>query len=107
MSETYEKEFRGMLREDVPLTALEQTRERLISAISAQLTDQDVEFLLSFKSGKAQWDLLPLQGVSDLPAIKWKLQNIAKIPPQKHIEAQDKLKSVLEKLQAGELPNVQ
>jgi hypothetical protein len=104
MQDIYEKEFVGMLREEVLLTTLEQTRERLLSALSAQLTEQDMEFMLSFKAGEPRWELFPLEGVRDLPAVKWKLQNIAKMPRRKHAEAQKKLRAVLEKMKAGELP---
>lgn len=107
MHQTFEKEFRGMLREEVPLAELEHTRPRLMRALVEQMTDQDAEFLRSFKAGEPDWALLPLQGISDLPAIKWKLHNIAKMPPEKHAEAREKLQAVLGKLKAGELPDSQ
>lgn len=104
MRQTFENEFLGMLREEIPLAELEHTRPRLMRALAEQMTDQDVEFLLSFKSGEPNWALLPLNGIADLPAIKWKLHNIAKMPPQKHAEAREKLQAALAKLSAGELP---
>ena len=44
---------------------------------------------------KPDWSLLGLQGVSELPAIKWKQINLAKMTDDKHRLAVDKLKSVL------------
>ncbi|MBD3641115.1 MAG: hypothetical protein HUJ18_09000 [Marinobacter sp.] len=57
-----------------------------------------MDFLLSFKSGRPNWELFPLQGVQELPAVRWKLQNIARMPEGKHSEAIKKLESVLNKL---------
>ncbi len=99
----YEREFAGMLREPVLLETLEQARPRLMQALSQQLTEQDVKFLLSFKQGRPDWDLLPLEGVAELPAIRWKLQNISRIKPAKHAEGVAKLESVLKRLINGEI----
>ena len=87
-----------MLREDLPLESLEQTRQRLMAALAEHLNAQDVEFLLSFKAGRPSWELLPLAGVAELPAVRWKLKNIARMPAKKHIEAVDRLRSVLNNL---------
>ena len=94
----YQQEFVGMLREDLPLESLEQTRQRLIAELAVHMNAQDVEFLLSFKAGQPNWELLPLVGVADLPAVRWKLKNIARMPVKKHIEAVERLRSVLNNL---------
>lgn len=94
----YQQEFVGMLREDLPLESLEQTRQRLMAALAEHLNAQDVKFLLSFKAGRPSWELLPLAGVAELPAVRWKLKNIARMPAKKHIEAVDRLRSVLNNL---------
>lgn len=98
LREQYQREFAGMLREDLPLEQLEHTRQRLVTVIGKQMSDQDVDFLLSFKSGRPNWELFPLHGVKELPAVRWKLQNIARMPEGKHSEAIKKLESVLNKL---------
>lgn len=107
MRDSYESEFIGMLRDEIPLADLERTRYCLVRALAEQLTDQDVAFLLSFKSGEPDWALLPLDGIAELPAVKWKLRNISKMPVAKHKVALSKLESVLVKLRAGELPETQ
>lgn len=94
----YQQEFVGMLREDLPLESLEQTRQRLMAALAEHLTEEDVEFLLSFKAGWPEWGLLPLRGVAGLPAVRWKLKNIARMPAEKHTEAVGRLRSVLNNL---------
>lgn len=94
----YQQEFVGMLREDLPLESLEQTRQRLMAALAEHLTEEDIEFLLSFKAGRPEWGLLPLEGVAGLPAVRWKLKNIARMPAEKHTEAVGRLASVLNNL---------
>lgn len=47
MRQTFENEFVGMLREEVPLAELERTRPRLMRALVEQMKERDVEFLLS------------------------------------------------------------
>lgn len=94
----YQQEFVGMLREELPLERLEQTRPRLMMALAQHLTEQDVDFLLSFKAGRPDWCLLPLGGVADLPAVRWKLKNITRMSPAKHAEATERLRSVLNNL---------
>jgi len=88
-------EFHEMEEEHVSLEQLESTREELISVINAELTDKEKQFLLTFKNKTPDWNLLELQEVKDLPAVKWKLINLNKMSQQKHREALDKLEKVL------------
>jgi len=50
---------------------------------------------VSFKEGDSDWDLLGLINIAALPAIQWKLVNIAKMRPEKHVESLNTLKSKL------------
>lgn len=92
---TYEGEFINMAQIDVSLAELETVRLRLVDLIHLELTDIEKSFLLSFKSRKPYWSLLGLKGVSELPAIKWKQVNLAKMSNEKHMLALEKLKNVL------------
>ncbi len=87
----YEGEFANMAEKDVPVEELETARQQLIELIHAGLTRDERQFLLTFKRREPNWELLGLEGVSDLPAIKWKLKNLSKMPPAKHAEAYKKL----------------
>mgnify|MGYP000740083452 FL=1 len=60
------------------------------------LTDSEKGFLLSFKNREPDWALLELDAVRELPAIKWKQINLAKMPDDKHKLALEKLKEVLD-----------
>jgi predicted nucleotidyltransferase component of viral defense system len=91
----YAGEFANMAETDAPLEELVAVRERLVELIHQGLTDSEKGFLLSFKNRKPDWALLELDAVSELPAIKWKQINLAKMPDDKHKLALDKLKEVL------------
>jgi predicted nucleotidyltransferase component of viral defense system len=91
----YENEFRGMTTDPIELDALLQARVDVIDEIHKKLTDEDREFLLSFKSGKPDWSSFAYPEVQNMPAIRWKLFNIGKMKPAKHRAACEKLASVL------------
>lgn len=96
ISAIYAGEFANMAEMDVPLEELEAVRERLVALIHLGLTDNERRFLVSFKSRKPDWALLGLDGVSELPATKWKQINLARMPDEKHKKALAKLESILE-----------
>ena len=95
ISAIYAGEFANMAETDVPLEELVAVRECLVERIHQGLTDSEKGFLLSFKNREPDWALLELDDVSDLPAIKWKQINLAKMPDDKHKLALEKLKEVL------------
>lgn len=95
ISNIYEGEFRNMAEHDIPLAALANAREQLVNIINNELTQEERKFLLSFKSREPDWSLLGLPNIDKLPAVRWKLQNIGKMSPQKHADAYNQLKKRL------------
>lgn len=93
--DVYEKEFQGMITENIPVEVLEKSREDLVQKIREELTDNERRFILSVKEAKPVWELLGLEGVEDLPAIKWKLMNLSRMDSEKHKEALRKLRDYL------------
>lgn len=92
--DVYVQEFQQMAEIDVPVEELEETREQLISSINSSLTDEEKGFLLSFKARKPEWNLLGVPHidiVSALPSVRWKMQNLVRMPADKHQAAYDKL----------------
>jgi predicted nucleotidyltransferase component of viral defense system len=78
--------------------AFEATRENLINIVNSSLSDKDRSFLLTFKRGDPDWDLFPVAGLKDMPAVQWKLMNIQNLKrsnPDKHTELIHKLESLL------------
>lgn len=77
----------------------EATLARLTDAIAAALTPDDKAFLLGFKDAEPDWSLFPLAEAVDLPAVQWKLDNLATLKsdnPAKHIQSLQALKAKLD-----------
>ncbi|WP_336797308.1 nucleotidyl transferase AbiEii/AbiGii toxin family protein [Erwinia aphidicola] len=91
----YANEFNGMTFDAVSLEELNATPNLMVTALKAQFTQRDYDFLMSFKSGQPDWSLAPEEQIQHLPAVKWKLQNIGKIPKDKHTQALARLEAVL------------
>jgi hypothetical protein len=79
IEQVYEGEFRGMTVQDVPLQDLLDARARLMHELPRALTPAQREFLLSFVRLEPKFDLLQYPDVAQLPAIRWKLENLAKL----------------------------
>ncbi len=87
LAPAYRNDFVGMTRDEVSLEALEETRTWLFGTLPQSLTRAERDFLLSLKAGEPDWTLSPLPALEDMPAMKWKLQNIRRLKqanPRKH-----------------------
>ena len=96
----FEKQFIGMSAIPFTYEDFEATRERLVRYVKSNLSENDRSFLLSFKRGNPEWDLFPIHGLKEMPAVQWKLLNIQKLiesNPEKHNELINKLESLLYK----------
>lgn len=91
----YESEFKDMAQENATIKELEDAREKLIAGISNGLTQQEKQFLLSFKAKEPKWELLALEGIDQLPAVRWKLHNLGRMATAKHKAALKNLEDVL------------
>ena len=79
MSAAFENEFVGMTRNPNALAELEGVRRELKKELPAALTANQREFLLGLVAGEPNWQLMKCPHLSQLPAIRWKLQNLAKL----------------------------
>lgn len=95
ISELYANEFNGMTFVAVSLEELNAIPNLMVTALKAHFTQRDFDFLMSFKSGQPDWSLAPEDQIQHLPAVKWKLQNIGRIPKENHIQALAQLEAVL------------
>lgn len=95
LEDIYKKEFRGMTNDPVELEELIEVQKVLPKLILQDLTDLEKEFLIAFKKGDPQWNLMPVSHLKDLPGVKWKLLNIRKIDQEKHQDMLKKLEEVL------------
>jgi len=95
ISSTFENEFKGMTRIPVTLAELLEARRTLVTAIQTSLTEKERNFILSVKLAEPEWALMPFDHIHQLPAVQWKLANIAKMPRDKHKKAVEKLERAL------------
>ena len=95
LARAFNAEFNGMTLLPVTADDLETARARLITNLRSLLTDQDRGFLLSVKQGTPNWTLFAHPRAEQLPAVQWKLQNIARIAPEKRNAAISRLETVL------------
>ena len=95
MRDIFEKEFKGMIAESIPFEALEATRNELVAILREELAPDERRFIVSMKEGRPRWDMLALEGVENLPAVKWKLLNISRMDSAKHQKAVRKLRDYL------------
>jgi len=95
ITEIYNNEFIGMTFETISLDELKTIPEKMICALKSQFTQQDFNFLKSVKKGAPNWGLAPNEKIQYLPAVKWKLINIKKMPDKKHKIALSKLEEIM------------
>jgi predicted nucleotidyltransferase component of viral defense system len=95
LGRVFEDQFFGMTLQPVTLLDLEKARTELLHSLHQKLTDKHRRFLVSFKLGDPKWELLDYQNIADLPAIRWKAHNLAKMDKDKRQQAVAKLEKVL------------
>ena len=86
ISAEYKRGFEGMVNEPTSLDDLLKAREDMIREIVGNMPEAHRRFLLSVKRGEPDWALLDLPGVKNLPAVRWKLENLAKLGPGKRAQ---------------------
>ena len=96
IEDLFANQFMGMTRNPVTLTELENARTLLFEWARTALTNAERQFLLSIKQGDPVWRHLPFENLDRWPAIQWKLRNIRRMDPDKHKEAEARLREVLE-----------
>ncbi|MEX2516925.1 MAG: nucleotidyl transferase AbiEii/AbiGii toxin family protein [Gammaproteobacteria bacterium] len=75
----YKHNFEGMTTDPVTLDTLLATRERMMTELQTGLDDSERQFLLSLVTGDPDWALMGIDHLEQLPGIRWKLYNLAKL----------------------------
>jgi len=97
ISMSYATQFEGMARVPVTLEQMLETRSALRSEILQRMTDRQKGFLLSLLRAEPDWTLLQCPYGSELPGLKWKLENLVKFRKQQPMAFEAQIRS-LEKL---------
>lgn len=75
----YEGSFVGMTTEPVTLDALLAARERMFQELPSALDANEREFLRTLVRAQPDWSLLGIPHLEELPAIRWRLQNLEQL----------------------------
>jgi predicted nucleotidyltransferase component of viral defense system len=95
ISREYSRGFQGMTAKPVTLDELTAAREALIASVIGHMPDGHRRFLVSFERGAPDWSLLGLDGVADLPAVRWRQQNLDKLGKADRLALVARLEEVL------------
>jgi predicted nucleotidyltransferase component of viral defense system len=87
--------FSGMTRDPVELADLLAARATLIKYIVGDMSADHRKFLISFERGEPNWGLLGLPNAADLPAVRWRQQNLDKLSPNKRAILVARIEEVL------------
>lgn len=98
LDKPFANEFEGMTNEPVTIGALVETRKHLISDVQSRLDKSAATFLRSLIDGAPDFDVIGLPQAAQLPAVRWKVQNLLKLKadnPAKHAEQRLALEKLL------------
>ena len=76
IADEYRNTFVGMTVDPVSLEKLLETRARLRAELPQRLTGEQRQFLTGLARAQPDWTLLQCPHAADLPALRWKLQNL-------------------------------
>lgn len=93
----YESSFVGMTAEPVTLESLLETRERLFRELPAALDANERQFLRTLVRAEPDWSLLEIPHLEQLPAIRWRLQNLQEF----HRNRPARFRALADSLDAG------
>ena len=91
----YANELSGMTSLPTTLEELTLSFKQLVRLLQTGITQEEKELLVSVMRGEPQWNLLGISGYNDLPAVKWKMQNIAQMDVSKRNQAVQELETIL------------
>ena len=94
----FESSFAGMTREPIEIDALEQTRDRLLADLPNRLTARQRAFLIGLSQGEPDWSLVACPHARELPAIRWRLQNLEQFKAKRSEEFERQVRALEESL---------
>ena len=95
ISEEFLRGFDGMTDKPVSRDELVAAREALMADIVGRMPKEHRRFLIGFERGEPDWSLLKVPVAADLPAVRWRQQNLDRLPPAKRGALVARLEEVL------------
>jgi predicted nucleotidyltransferase component of viral defense system len=95
MRSEFERNFDGMTEEPLSLDELVAAREDLIGKLVGEMPEAHKTFLISFERGQPDWTFIGLPDAANLPAVKWREENLNKLSREKRAAQVAELEKVL------------
>ena len=95
IAQEFARGFVGMTADPVDLNELMKARDELVTQIVSNMPEDHRAFLLSFEEGEPDWGLLSVDLAPDLPAVRWRQQNLHKLSNEDRGTLVAQLKAVL------------
>ena len=91
-----------MEREPVTIEELAVTRQRLRRELLASLTPEHKRFLLGLVAGAPPWEMMSCRHLAELPAVQWKLQNLARLKQSNVVKFQAQTDELRRRLESSD-----
>ena len=98
IAQEYQSTFVGMTREPVTLETLLQARVRLFGELPTRISDKHKAFLVGLARAAPDWSLLECKHAKDLPAIRWRIENLEKFRTANAAEFERQAKALEDRL---------
>jgi predicted nucleotidyltransferase component of viral defense system len=95
LADEFRRGLLGMTAEPVTLDELLHTREELIAQLVMGMPQNHRRFLLSFERGEPIWEELGIPGAENLPAVRWRQQNLNSLALSERARLVDQLEKIL------------
>ena len=95
ITKDFERDFSGMTENPVTLDNLVEAREQLVTEIVGNMPRSHKDLLVSFVAGEPDWSLIDVPHAPDLPAVRWRQQNLDQLDGERRKVLVDALKAAL------------
>ncbi len=93
----FERGLAAMLDTPVSADDLVRTREQMVAELVGRMPEAHRSFLVSFEAGEPDWSLLATPRARRLPAVRWRMMNLARLDARRRAEQA----ALLERMLAG------
>lgn len=98
IAQEYQSTFVGMTREPVTLETLLQARARLFGELPTRISHKHKTFLVGLARAAPDWSLLECKHAKNLPAIRWRIENLEKFRTANAAEFERQAKALEDRL---------
>ena len=97
ITEEFRRGLAGLTTVPVSIDDLVRTREDLIAEAVGRMPDAHRRFLLAFERGEPDWTLLDAPVAATLPAVQWRMANLARLDETRQGELAARLEAALDR----------